>query len=271
MSRPIPLFHVDAFTPVPFAGNPAAVVLLEAAREPAWMQHVAAEMNLSETAFVVPLEGARFGLRWFTPTHEVPLCGHATLASYAALHAEGKAPPRATFETASGPLHVERAGDEFAMSLPGYAAPKVDASSILDVLGVKPIDVRLGQTLARKLLVVLETEAEVAAVKPRFDALRAAANPHEVKGVIVTARGTPGNGADFVSRFFAPWLGVDEDPVTGSAHCILGPYWSERLGKTSLQARQISRRGGSLSVTVNEDRVVLRASCVVVARGSLLA
>ncbi|MEO7095555.1 MAG: PhzF family phenazine biosynthesis protein [Polyangiales bacterium] len=270
MSAPVPLFHIDAFTALAFSGNPAAVALLEAPREPAWMQQVAAEMNLSETAFVVPLGGARFGLRWFTPTHEVPLCGHATLASYAALHAEGKAPPRATFETASGPLHVERAGDEYAMSLPAYAAPPVEAASIVELLGVKPIDVRLGQTLARKLLVVVESEAEVTAVKPRFDALRAASNPHDVKGVIVTARGRS-VGVDFVSRFFAPWLGVDEDPVTGSAHCVLGPYWSERLGKSSLQARQISRRGGALGVTLVDDRVVLRASCVVVARGALLA
>jgi PhzF family phenazine biosynthesis protein len=268
MSSSVPLFHVDAFTAVPFAGNPAAVVLLQSPREPAWMQSVAAEMNLSETAFVVPLEGPRFSLRWFTPTHEVPLCGHATLASYAALQAEGKAPPRATFETASGPLHVERAGDEYAMSLPAYAAPVVDASSIVDALGVRPIEVRLGQTQARKLLVVLEDEAAVAAVTPRFDALRAASNPHDVKGVIVTA---PGKQVDFVSRFFAPWLGVDEDPVTGSAHCILGPYWSARLHKASLQARQISRRGGSLLVDVDAQRVVLRASCVVVARGALLA
>ena len=268
MPTKLPLLHVDAFTDVAFAGNPAAVVLLDCAREPSWMQQVAAEMNLSETAFVVPLEGARFGLRWFTPTHEVPLCGHATLAAYAALVAEGKAPTRATFETASGPLHVERAGQEYAMSLPAYGAPIVEAPSIVDVLGVKPIDVRLGQTKAKKLLVVLETQAEVAAVVPRFDALLSASNPHDVKGIVLTARGIE---VDFVLRCFVPWVGIDEDPVTGGVQTFLGPYWSERLGKRSLRARQISKRGGSLTVTTEDDRVVLRAPCVVVARGVLLA
>lgn len=272
MAEPVTVFTIDAFTDVPFAGNPAAVVLLPQAREPQWMQRVAAEMNLSETAFVVPLEGdgARFALRWFTPTHEVPLCGHATLATYAALVAHGTAPPRATFETASGPLHVESAGDEYAMSLPAYDAPKVESPALVAALGVKPIEVRLGRSKAPKLLLVLESEAAVAAVRPRFSALLEADNPRDVKGVLVTAPGSPGNGVDFVSRVFVPWMGIDEDPVTGAAHCVLGPYWAERLGKRSMRARQISRRGGSLGVTVEGDRVVLRASCVVVARGSLL-
>lgn len=270
MPEAVPVFTIDAFTDVPFAGNPAAVVLLPRPREPEWMQHVAAEMNLSETAFVVPLDDARFGLRWFTPTHEVPLCGHATLATYAALVAHGTAPRRATFETASGPLHVERDGDEYLMSLPAYAAPEVESEAIVTALGVKPLEVRIGRSRAPKLLLVLESEAAVAAVRPEFSALLRVANPHDVKGVLITAPGAPGTGVDFVSRVFVPWMGIDEDPVTGAAHCVLGPYWAERLGKRSMRARQISRRGGSLGVTVQDDRVVLRAACVVVARGSLL-
>ena len=267
---PLPLFVVDAFTDVPFAGNPAAVVLLERAVEPAWMQSVAAEMNLSETAFAFAIGEDRYALRWFTPTREIPLCGHATLATGAVLHREGQVNgTRVTFETASGALHVDRVGARFAMSLPAYGADPVEARSILSRLGRRPVDVRLSRSKGKKLLVVVETEAEVVAAAPESAALLSADNPHGVEGVIVTARGA--GDVDFVSRFFAPWVGVAEDPVTGSAHCILGPYWAERLGKTTLAAVQVSKRRGVLGVTVGDGRVVLAGGCAIVSRGELLA
>ncbi|GAC1371710.1 MAG: PhzF family phenazine biosynthesis protein [Polyangiales bacterium] len=267
---PLPLFVVDAFTDVPFAGNPAAVVLLERAAEPAWMQSVAAEMNLSETAFAFPLGEDRYALRWFTPTSEIPLCGHATLATGAVLHREGRViGERVTFETASGALHVDRVGARFAMSLPAYGADPVDAASILALLALRPIDVRLSRSKGKKLMVVVETEAEVLAAAPDPSALLAAPNPLGIEGVLLTARGT--GDVDFVSRYFAPWVGIAEDPVTGSAHCVLGPYWAKRLGKTSLAAVQVSRRRGVLGVTVGDERVGLDGGCAIVSRGELLA
>jgi PhzF family phenazine biosynthesis protein len=267
----LPLFVVDAFTRAPFSGNPAAVVLLDRARTPEWMQSVAAEMNLSETAFAAKTTEDHHALRWFTPTNEVPLCGHATLATGAVLFAEGRVrSSRVTFETASGALHVDRRDDGgFSMSLPAYDNRSIDAKPIVDALGVRPIDVRLGATKARKLLVVVETEDEVRRADVDAAKLLAAKNDHDVKGVILSARGR--SDVDFVSRFFAPWLGVAEDPVTGSAHCVLAPYWSEKLGKTSMRAVQLSKRRGDLEVELAGDRVVLGGRCVVVSRGELLA
>ena len=277
---PLPLYHVDAFTSVPFRGNPAAVVILDEAhasraRDAAWMQSVAADMNLSETAFAMPTSAGRWALRWFTPTHEVPLCGHATLATGAVLHARGEAGGGATFDTASGPLHVALAtgnSGRFAMSLPAYGTSAVDseASELVELLGCAPIDVRISDSKARKLMVVVATEHEVLTVAPRAASLLAAANPHDVKGVIVTAR-SDAPDVDFVSRFFAPWLGVDEDPVTGSAHAVLGPYWAQRLERTKLRAVQRSKRRGELDVSCEGDRVILGGACAIVARGELLA
>jgi PhzF family phenazine biosynthesis protein len=270
----LPLFVVDAFTRAPFSGNPAAVVLLDRPRAPAWMLSVAAEMNLSETAFAARNAEDLYALRWFTPTHEVPLCGHATLATGAVLFAEGRVrSSRVTFETASGALHVERRGDgAFSMSLPAYANDAIDAAhvaAIVDALGVRPIDVRLGQAKAKKLLVVVESAHEVEHAKVEAAKLLALKNDHDVKGVIVSARGS--GEIDFVSRFFAPWLGVAEDPVTGSAHCVLAPYWSAKLQKTSMRAVQLSKRRGELDVALREDRVVLGGACAIVSRGELLA
>ena len=244
------------------------------------MQAVAAEMNLSETAFAVANAEDRYALRWFTPTNEVPLCGHATLATGAVLFGEGRIrSSRVTFETKSGALHVERRGDgAFSMSLPAYEsdaiewrtiAGAIDARPIVDALGVRPIDVRLGRTKAKKLLVVVESAREVEDARVDAARLLAAKNEADVKGVIVSARGS--DGVDFVSRFFAPWLGVDEDPVTGSAHCVLAPYWSGKLGKTSMRAVQVSKRRGELDVEVSGDRVVLGGACAIVSRGELLA
>jgi len=273
---PLPLFVVDAFASAPFRGNPAAVVLLDGERPVAWMQSVAAEMNLSETAFPVRSAEDRYALRWFTPTNEVPLCGHATLATAAVLFGEGRVrSSRVTFETASGALHVERWKDGFALSLPAYASEPIDANDASDAkeivaaLGVSPIDVRLGKSKARKLLVVLESAAEVERAQVDATKLLAAKNDLDVKGVILSARGFA--DVDFVSRFFAPWLGVNEDPVTGSAHCVLAPYWSERTKKTAMRAVQLSKRRGELEVKLEEERVVLGGRCAVVSRGELLA
>lgn len=265
-----PLYVVDAFSDRCFAGNPAAVVLLDAPRDPAWMQRVAAEMNLSETAFPVRIADDRYALRWFTPTNEVPLCGHATLATAAVLLEERVVDSsRVTFETASGPLHVERVAPlRFSMSLPAYGSVAVESKALIDALATTPLAVRVSQN--KKLIVEVASIDEVTKLAPRADALLAADNPHGVVGVVVTSRGD-GKPFDFVSRFFAPWLGILEDPVTGAAHCALGPYWRERLGKSTMRAAQRSPRGGELDVDVSDDRVTLGGACAFVSRGALLA
>lgn len=261
------LLQIDAFTEHPFGGNPAAVCLLDAAADAAWMQRVAAEMNLAETAFVVPA-GDRFGLRWFTPTVEVALCGHATLASAHALWQVGRVAPgiRIAFETLSGTLTAERDGDRIAIELP--SRPAVAATlppGLVDALGAAPVSV--WETTPGKahgnMLAEFAHEAEVRALAPRFERLRR----YEF-GVIVTA---PGSGRhDFVSRYFAAPYGIDEDPVTGSAHCTLAPFWAERLGKTRLVAWQASARGGELHVALLGDRVRLSGHAVTVLTGDLV-
>ncbi len=256
-------FKVDSFTAEPFAGNPAGVCLLERARDERWMQAVAREMNLSETAFLVR-EGVGFRLRWFTPVAEVALCGHATLASAHVLWQEGILAPGdvARFETKSGELRATRRGELIELDFP--AKPEEAAAppaNLLEAIAVTPV--YLGRN-AFDYLLLLESEAAVRAVAPDFARLRTV----EVRGVIVTApASTP--GYDFVSRFFAPKVGVDEDPVTGSAHCALGPFWAKRLGKSELSAFQASARGGALSVRVAGDRVFLGGRAVTVLRGEL--
>ncbi len=256
-------FKVDSFTAEPFAGNPAGVCLMESARDERWMQAVAREMNLSETAFLLR-EGAGFRLRWFTPLAEVALCGHATLASAHILWQEGIVPPgdTARFQTRSGELRATRAGDLIELDFP--AKPEESAeppAHLLEAIGVEPS--YLGRN-AFDYLLLLESEAAVRAVAPDFVMLREVG----ARGVIVTAPATTA-GYDFVSRFFAPTVGVDEDPVTGSAHCALGPFWARRLGKTDLSAYQASARGGALSVRVAGDRVFLGGRAVTVLRGEL--
>ncbi len=260
------LLQIDAFTDQPFGGNPAAVCLLDAPADPNWMQRVAAEMNLAETAFLVP-RGDRFGLRWFTPTVEVELCGHATLASAHALWQVGCVPAgaRITFETASGVLTAEPDGDRIAIELPARPLVPCDTPhGLAEALGAAPLVVS-GTVPARahgNLLVEFAHETEVRALAPRFDRLRGFDF-----GVIVTARGT--GRYDFISRYFAVPYGIDEDPVTGSAHCSLAPYWAERLGKTSFLAWQASARGGELHVQLGGDRVRLSGHAVTVLRGEL--
>lgn len=230
------------------------------------MQQVAAEMNLSETAFVVA-DGERFGLRWFTPAVEVPLCGHATLASAHILWETGDVASSSPIEfaTASGALRASRIAERIELDFPTLAtlAPEPLSDALIAAIGCAPIEARRVAD-RENVLVELETAGDVRALTPAFDVLRA-----NRVGVIATARGD--NGHDFVSRYFVPHAGIDEDPVTGSAHCALGPYWAEKLGKTELSAYQASARGGELEVCVRGDRVLLRGAAVTVVAGQLSA
>ncbi|MGE8068065.1 PhzF family phenazine biosynthesis protein [Pseudomonas sp. NPDC089569] len=254
-------FHqVDAFSDRPFGGNPAMVYRLDTWLADELMQKIAAEHNLAETAFVVR-EGQGWHIRWFTPTTEVPLCGHATLASAYVLFEIYKEPvERLDFTCKSGPLSVSREGGRLWLDFPTIAPSKVDA--VLDVeraLGVKTVEV-LG---SNELFVVLDSEQAVLDCKPDMVAL--ARLPW--LGAIVTARGSK---HDFVSRYFAPAIGINEDPVTGSTHCLLIPYWAERLGKSSLTAYQCSTRGGELFCRLEGDRVKIGGNATLVAKGTLM-
>lgn len=257
------LFQIDAFTSEAFRGNPAAVCLLERERDAAWMQNVAAEMNLSETAFLLPVQSDGYSLRWFTPAVEVALCGHATLASAHALWEEHGL-DSARFLTKSGVLTAERIGDLIELDFPATREERVDVpEGLLESLGISD-PVYVGRNKF-DYLVEVASEDIVRQLDPDHGQLRRI----PVRGVIVTSRATM-EGADFVSRFFAPGSGVDEDPVTGSAHCCLTPYWSAKLGKEAMTAYQASRRGGFVYVQLAGDRVKLRGHAVTVLRGELL-
>lgn len=257
--KKLQLFQIDAFTNQLFRGNPAAVVLVDGELTDFQMQAIAAENNLSETAFVMPGEGA-FGLRWFTPTLEVDLCGHATLASAHVLFETGLAESGSVvFETLSGALRVQKEGDWLSMDFPSRRAKPVASPKRLgEILGASPSEV----FHARDLLVVFETEELVTGLRPDFVGLAAL----EAFAVVVTA---PGNKVDFVSRFFAPKAGIPEDPVTGSAHCTLVPFWAERLGKSKLRARQVSKRGGDLKCEDRGERVKISGQAVEYLRGEI--
>jgi PhzF family phenazine biosynthesis protein len=260
------LFVIDAFTAAPFRGNPAAVCLLDRRDVDAeWMQHVAAEMNLSETAFLRrEHEEDDWSLRWFTPTIEVALCGHATLAAAHALLEEGVLPPGGTarFHTRSGALTATQTGDSIELDFPAkVATPAEPAEGLIEALGAHPVHVARNEF---DYLVEMASEDDVRSLKPDHAILRRI----PVRGVIVTSRAST-RGFDFVSRFFAPASGVDEDPVTGSAHCALAPFWAPRLGKTEFTAYQASARGGILRVTLAGDRVRLAGRAVTVLRGDL--
>lgn len=257
-------FQIDAFTDRPFAGNPAAVCLLEDERDAQWMQAVAAEMNLSETAFVRPLDDG-FELRWFTPAIEVDLCGHATLASAHALWTEGivREAQSIRFHTKSGVLTCAKNGDLIELDFPATPAQEAEPpAGLLDTLGVETSFV--GQTKF-DIVVVVDSEQTVRSLKPDFARLRRI----PVRGIIVTSQ-SDAPQFDFVSRFFAPAAGIDEDPVTGSAHCCLGPLWSERLGRTKMTAFQASARGGVVRLGVAGNRVQLGGQAVTVLRGELV-
>lgn len=266
--KQLPFYQVDAFADRPFAGNPAAVCLLEAPLSPEVMQAVAAEMNLSETAFVRPADGGGMRtLRWFTPRVEVPLCGHATLATAHVLLREEGAHSPLRFDTLSGILTVTDENDGWLrMDFPADPPlPTPPPEGLLEALGCPPSTPSL---LGVKGWVVrLPTEAEVRRLSPDFSRLGHVGMGSTALGVIVTA---PGEGnVDFVSRFFGPWVGVDEDPVTGMAHTLLTPYWAAEAGKTELTARQVSQRGGSLKVRMAGDRVHVSGKAVTVVKGTL--
>jgi predicted PhzF superfamily epimerase YddE/YHI9 len=261
----IPFLQIDAFTAEPFAGNPAAVVLLKAAADDGWMRHVAAEMNLSETAFLVRRSDG-YGLRWFTPAVEIDLCGHATLASAHALWQRGDlaATDIARFHTRSGLLTATRRGEWIELDFPATPdQPAEPPPGLLDALGTSARYVGKSRF---DYLVEVDGEDVVRDLKPDHARLRTL----PVRGVIVTSEAKT-KGWDFVSRFFAPGSGIDEDPVTGSAHCCLTPYWSRKLGRTSFTARQLSARGGTLETELAGDRVRLRGQAVTVLSGEIVS
>lgn len=261
-----PLLQIDAFTDRPFAGNPAAVALLDSAADVSWMQAVAGEMNLAETAFLVPAgERGRYGLRWFSPRVEIPLCGHATLASAHALWSEGHDDSEVlVFDTMSGELRARRVEGQIELDFPARSTEDADLpDGLVAALGVTAVRSAIADDGYQ--LVEVATAAEVRAMSPDFAAVEAA-SPH---AVIVTAAGDDSAGAAIVSRVFGPAVGIPEDPVTGSAHCVLATWWSGRVG-TGFLAEQASARGGFLHVTLDGERVRLRGTAVTVLRGELV-
>ena len=256
----IPIYQVDAFTGRQFAGNPAAVCLLQEWLDDALLASIAAENNLSETAFLVS-RGESWELRWFTPKTEVDLCGHATLAAaFVILNRLERQRDCVLFDTRSGKLSVRRAGDRLAMDFPARpGAPCPQPEGLTEALGAAGSECYR----ARDLMVVYATEEQVLKLRPKMDQLMR----FDCLGVIVTA---PGQASDFVSRFFAPAVGVPEDPVTGSAHTMLVPYWSRRLGKQNLYARQVSERGGELWCENHGDRITLMGQAVLFMEGTIV-
>ena len=273
--------QINAFARHAFEGNPAAVVLLERAAPDEWLQLVAREFNLSETAFLLPLEASAstcgdWSLRWFTPRTEVDLCGHATLASAHALREWNLArASEVRFHTRSGILAARFVEENRDIALDFPATPPLECAvprGLPQALGLSELEISWCGRSKFDILLQLASEKAVAALQPDFAALKA----FEARGVAVTARSNESNGrggernCDFVSRFFAPRLGVDEDPVTGSAHCALAPFWAARLNKSALWARQISERGGEMRLQVLGEHVEIRGGCVSVLRGEVL-
>lgn len=258
------IHQVDAFTDTPFSGNPAAVCLLSQPGDPAWMQRVAREMNLSETAFLVPGDDG-FDLRWFTPEVEIDLCGHATLAAAHILwETRTLSPDRsARFHTRSGPLSATLMDEWIELDFPALEDQAIaPPPGLADALGVSPTYVGKNRY---DILVEVASEDVLRRMSPNHSLLKSL----PARGIIVTSRATTAD-YDFVSRFFGPAVGVSEDPVTGSAHCCLGPYWCKRLGKTEFLALQASARGGIIRVRTHGDRVALAGRAVTVLRGELV-
>jgi PhzF family phenazine biosynthesis protein len=259
----IPIFQIDAFTSRRFGGNPAAVMPMKTFLADAILQAIAAENNLAETAFLVPMpEDGDYRLRWFTPKVEVPLCGHATLAS-AAVVMERLEPGRnrVVFHSASGPLTVQRGQAGYVMDFPVRPSQPVATSpELIQALGVVPIEVMANEF---NYMALLESEKLLRELAPDMTALARIGRP----GVIVTAPG--GGNYDFISRYFAPAKGIPEDPVTGAAHCMLAPYWAKRLGKKEFRAFQASQRGGEVVCHLVKDRIELKGECVFYLEGQV--
>lgn len=259
----IPFVQIDAFAANPFEGNPAAVMPLSSWLDDATLQAIAAENNLAETAFILPdtSGAADFELRWFTPTVEVALCGHATLASGHFVLSSDSTIDRVTFRTrTSGVLEVARAGDGYELALPAWAPEPGPLPEIVAALGLDGTVETLWRT-GGYALIVLENETQIRALKPDFRKLAA-------EGDVLTIATAPGDETDVVSRVFAPGAGIDEDPVTGSAHAVSVPYWATRLGRDSFTAFQASARGGRLACRLDGDRVILGGTCVTVIEGT---
>lgn len=256
----LPIFVVDAFTDRVFGGNPAAVCPLPHWLDDAVLGAIAAQNNLSETAFFVAEGSDRFALRWFTPTAEVDLCGHATLASAFVLTRLMDAAPSITFSTLrAGNLTVQTRDDALVLDLPARPAEPVEVTpELAGACGEAPVEA----WKATKLMAVLENEDAVRRARPKLDTVARL----DADGLILTARGS---SVDFVSRYFAPHIGIPEDPVTGSAHCTLTPFWAERLGKSRLQARQLSARGGELTCELAGNRVLLEGRAALYLRGEI--
>jgi len=262
---PLTFWQVDAFTDRPFAGNPAAVCVLPAPRDERWMQDLARENNLSETAYLVRRDDGGFDLRWFTPALEVDLCGHATLASAHVLWEQGFLPPaeQARFHSKSGLLTARKDRDWIELDFPAHTPAPIEApAEVIEALGATPVEVVRNRF---DLLAQLESEAVVRELAPDLRVLKQAA----MRGVIVTARATT-QPYDFVSRFFAPAAGVDEDPVTGSSFCLLTPYWTPKLGKDELLSYQASARGGIVRSRLRGDRVLIAGKAVTVLKMELV-
>jgi len=257
------IIQVDSFTSEPFKGNPAAVCLLERQMDDSWMQNVAKEMNLSETAFLLKIKNG-YKLRWFTPVIEVDLCGHATLASAHVLFEEGllQSDQQARFHTRSGLLTVNKKGDWLEMDFPAETGTPVEAPPILmEAMSTRPVNTEQNKI---GFLCRYESEKQVREFKPNFQLL----NEIPVQGIIITAK-SENEEFDFVSRFFAPYLGINEDPVTGAAHCCLGPFWQKQLGQADFLAYQASERGGIVKVGVRGDRVKIGGQAVTIFSGNL--
>ena len=255
-----PIFQVDAFASETFKGNPAAVVPLQEWLPDETMQNIAMENNLAETAFFVPTQ-AGFEIRWFTPLVEVDLCGHATLATAHVIFQEaGFTSDQIQFGSRSGMLTVKKELEKLQLNFPADAISEIKMSTdVVDAIGMSPIQSFKGIT---DYLLVYETEEQIRQIAPNFHLLKNT----DARGVIITA---PGNEVDFVSRFFAPAVGIDEDPVTGSAHTTLTPIWAEKLGKSKMSALQLSKRGGELNVELSRDRVLISGKAITYLQGEI--
>ena len=273
-------FLVDAFTEHPFSGNPAGVLLCDYILPTAQMQTIANEVNASETAFPIPVDdksfedSSYFKLRWFTPQVEVPLCGHATLAAaHVLFHELGNRSTSLTFDTRSGELTVKRVDDFYAMDFPAGLSEPIDVDdSVYEALGLTESDILETRYCddPNKLVIVVDAEQIIRNLEPDFLKLRNISSIYNVGSVIVTSA-SASSEYDFISRNFAPLRGVNEDPVTGSSHVILGPYWQEKLNKSRLTAFQASRRGGSMIVEViDENRVLLKGRATTITRGQMM-
>jgi PhzF family phenazine biosynthesis protein len=256
------VYQIDAFSDRPFAGNPAGVVPLQSWLPDATLQSIAAEINQAETAFFAP-EGDHYRIRWFTPTVEVKLCGHATLASAHVLHTFGQANGKIVFDSLSGPLSVSKSGDKLELDFPRHdVRPQPEAlAKVAACFDVKPVEMHVSESYDA-YLALYEKAADIERLVPDFSRLNAVD-----RTVLVTARGE--NGIDFVSRYFAPTAGIPEDPVTGSTHCVLATFWSRILNKTTFHARQVSRRGGDLWLKLEGDRVKIAGHSTAVMKGQI--